>query len=77
MWLIIIGEAEPEARSAALRARRERLAEQIEQQSAAVDRLRAARTPGEAMRLAVATHALEVLKLEQQLLVEVEPMLGR
>jgi DNA-binding PadR family transcriptional regulator len=77
MWLMIIGEAEPKARAAALRARQKRLAEQIEQQSGAVDRLRPARTPGEAMRLTVATHALEVLRLEQQLLTEVEPMLGR
>jgi DNA-binding PadR family transcriptional regulator len=77
VWLMIVGEAEPEARAAALQLRRKRLAEQIEQQSEAVDRLRPARTPENAMRLAVATHALEVLRLEQQLLAEVEPMLGQ
>ena len=31
----------------------------------------------EAMKLAVASHTLEVLRLEQQLLTEIEPMLGR
>ena len=77
MWLIMVGEAEPKDRAAALRARRKHLAEQIERQSQAINELGAGRGAGETMKLAVASHTLEVLRLEQQLLTEVEPMLGR
>ena len=76
IWLIMVGEAEPEDRAAALQARRKHLAELLERQLRAIHELDAAR-PSEVMKLAVASHTLEVLRLEQQLLTEIEPMLGR
>ncbi|MFO0837761.1 MAG: hypothetical protein U1D55_04485 [Phycisphaerae bacterium] len=55
-----------------MRLRREYLAEQMEAARRAIDRL-----ARDAVDLAVASHALEVLRLEERLLAEIEPMLGQ
>lgn len=77
MWLIVLGAAEPDDRAAALRLRKAHLAERIDSELRALERLRQSRDPGAAMNTAIASHTLEVLRLEQQLLTEIEPMLGR
>ncbi len=75
MWLVALGQAEPQDRALALRSRAEHLDRQIEDASRAVDAA-GGDAPSARIALAVAEHALEVLRLERQLLCDVEPMLG-
>ena len=76
-WLMVLGQAEPADRARALASRRGQLAEDIETESSSMQRLRADPAPDAAVSLAVASHRLEVLRLELQLLEAVEPMLGK
>lgn len=75
-WLMVLGQADPKDRTAALQARRARLDEQIEREAAIVGKLRSSDGAAGQMPLAVAVHRVEVMRMERQLLDAVEPMLG-
>ena len=74
-WLQLVAQAEPVDRAAVLRERRAFLDEQIASETARLADLR--REPGreDAVRIAIVSHALEVCRLERELLAAVEPML--
>ncbi len=73
-WLMVLGQADPADRAAALRLRRDHLAARMDEESRALARLRAENDP---VPIAVATHRLQVLRMERDLLTAVEPMLGQ
>lgn len=77
MWLAMLGQADPPDRAAAIRARRAHLTRRINEVARTLNTLRDSTEIQDALKLAVATHDLEVLRLEDRLLAEVEPMLGR
>ena len=74
-WLRLVAQADPVDRAAVLRERRAFLDEQIASETARLAELR--KEPGrvEAVRIAVVSHAIEVCRLERELLEAVEPML--
>lgn len=73
-WLMLVGHAEPADRAAVLRTRRAFLDEQIQRETLAAQQLE--REGSDAVVLAVASHAIEVLRLENKLLEELEAMLA-
>jgi DNA-binding PadR family transcriptional regulator len=74
-WLQLVAQADPVDRAAVLRERRAFLDQQIASETARLAELR--KEPGreDAVRIAVVSHALEVCRLERELLAAVEPML--
>jgi len=74
-WLQVVAQAEPAVRAAVLRQRREHLGEQIARHREQLVALRGDPAGGDAVRIAVITHAVEVCRLERELLAAVEPML--
>ena len=74
-WLQVVAQAEPAVRAAVLRQRREHLDEQIARHREQLVALRGDPAGGDAVRIAVITHAIEVCRLERELLAAVEPML--
>jgi DNA-binding PadR family transcriptional regulator len=77
VWLQLVAQGEPIDRAAVLRARRAFLDEQIEIETRALEALRSDPGPGQEVNLAIVAHAIEVCRLERDLLDAVEPMLGR
>lgn len=75
VWLQLVGQAEPVDRAAVLRERRAFLDEQIEQQTRNLEALRREPGDGQAVTIAIVSHAIEVCRLERELLDAVEPML--
>jgi DNA-binding PadR family transcriptional regulator len=74
-WLQLVAQAEPVDRAAVLRERRAFLDEQIASESARLAELRKDAGSGNAVSIAVVSHAIEVCRLERELLEAVEPML--
>jgi len=75
VWLQLVAQAEPVDRAAVLRERRAFLDEQIERETRALETLRARPEAGREVTIAVVSHAIEVCRLERDLLDAVEPML--
>lgn len=75
VWLQLVGQAAPVDRAAVLRERRAFLDEQIEQETRTLEALRREPGGGQAVTIAIVSHAIEVCRLERELLDAVEPML--
>jgi DNA-binding PadR family transcriptional regulator len=74
-WLQLVAQAPPVDRAAVLRERRAFLDEQIELESRRLEALRKEPGGAQAVTLAIVSHAIEVCRLERDLLDAVEPML--
>lgn len=74
-WLQLVAQADPVDRAAVLRERRAFLDEQIASESERLAALRQEAGREDAVRIAVVSHAIEVCRLERELLEAVEPML--
>lgn len=74
-WLQLVAQADPVDRAAVLRERRAFLDEQIAGETARLAELREEAGAENAVRIAVVSHAIEVCRLERELLAAVEPML--
>jgi hypothetical protein len=75
VWLQLVGRAPPVDRAAVLRERRAFLDDQIEQETRHLEALRREGAGEQAVAIAIVSHAIEVCRLERELLDAVEPML--
>lgn len=75
-WLMLLGKAPTADRAAALAARRRHLDDQIQRETIALERLRSETGADVSLAAAASTHAVEVLRVERQLIDAIEPMLG-
>jgi DNA-binding PadR family transcriptional regulator len=75
VWLQLVAQADPVDRATVLRERRAFLDEQIEQETRRLAALRQEGGAAQAVTIAVVAHAIEVCRLERELLEAVEPML--
>jgi DNA-binding PadR family transcriptional regulator len=74
-WLILVAQGEASDRASVLRERRKFLDEQIRQQTVGLAASKRSAL-GAAIARAMGEHAVQVYKLERQLLDAIEPMLG-
>lgn len=78
-WLMVLGHAAPGDRASALKRRRAYIAQQTSHHRMIVERNEQEGVQGDraaAMMAAAAKHAMEVLRMEREMLEAIEPMLG-
>jgi DNA-binding PadR family transcriptional regulator len=75
LWLQLVGQAGAVDRAAVLRERRAFLDEQIAGETSRLEALRREGGEGQAVTIAIVSHAIEVFRLERELLDALEPML--
>lgn len=80
MWLMVLGHAEASHRAMALARYREYSSKKVSHQQSIIARTHRTtgeQSVGEIILLASAKHAMEILRMEQEMLDAIEPMLGR